>query len=199
MQSFLSLLLASQIDGRRSVYVRKGLSLDDVFPSGKMIVVIDSGELEVRCRHGALANIISAGDAYGISNLFCDAPLASHLKARTDVALTLLPKQSVRSLMDGDIRLYHEYCRLLNRKLDFLFSRVELLSIKSNRKRVAGYLLSPPGGPLPSREALADYLAMGRSALFRELGHLEEIGAISYSSQDIVVLDRNRLKEVADA
>ena len=76
---------------------------------------------------------------------------------------------------------------------------MELLSIKSNRRRVACYLLSEDEGPLPSRDALADYLAMGRSALFRELGYLESVGAISYSAQDIVVLDRERLKEVADA
>ena len=199
MQGFLSLILDRTIEGRRSVHLRKGLLLDDVFPTGRMVVVIDSGELEVRCRYGGLANILTAGEAYGIANLFCDEPLPGRLRTRSDVELTLLPKAAVRHLMDRDTGLYHAYCRLVNRKLDFLFSRVELLSIKSNRRRVACYLLSEDEGPLPSRDALADYLAMGRSALFRELGYLESVGAISYSAQDIVVLDRERLKEVADA
>ncbi len=199
MDAFTHALLGLDIAGRRELTLRKGLLLDDVFSSSSMLVVIMSGELEVLCPAGGLANVLASGAVYGISNLFVEDSLASRLRAKSDVSLVLLPKEEVRTAMDADVRLYRLYCALLNRRLDFLFGRVDTLSLKSNRKRVAKCLLDGQAGRFSSREELANYLALGKSALFRELAHLAACGAISYDKDDIRVIDSERLKEVLNA
>ena len=199
MDAFVKAILELDIEGRKALSLRKGLLLDDVFPSGAMLVVIQSGQLEVLCAGGGLANVLGPGEAYGISNLFCEDALASRLRAKSDVALVLMPKDEVRAAIDADSSLSHLYCAMLNRKLDFLFSRVSTLSLKSNRKRVAKCLLEGQGGRFSSREEMAKYLAIGKSALFRELAWLESCGAISYTKEDITVLDEERLREVLNA
>ena len=199
MQSFLDSLLKYDIPGKRSVSLRKGMLLDDVFSSQKMIVIIAQGVLEVFSMHGALISKLSQGQAYGISNLFCDNGLRSRMKAQSDVSLVLLPKEEVLKLLDSHIELYHAYCRILNEKLDFLLSRVNLLSVKSNRKRLAAYLLQSDGVSISSRQELADYLALGKSALFRELGWLRDTGAIRWEGACIEVIDEEKLLEVLNA
>ena len=108
-------------------------------------------------------------------------------------------KEEVLKLLDSHIELYHAYCRILNEKLDFLLSRVNLLSVKSNRKRLAAYLLQSDGVSISSRQELADYLALGKSALFRELGWLRDAGAIRWEGACIEVIDKEKLLEVLNA
>ena len=78
-------------------------------------------------------------------------------------------------------------------------SRVSLLGIKNNRRRLASYLLDGCQVRFSSREELASYLALGKSALFRELAYFGSLGAIDYSGQSITVLDKNILMEVLNA
>lgn len=196
MYEFTSLLLKADPDGMKRISLRRGLMLDDVFSSQSMIVVIEKGKLEVVCHSGALANILHDGEIYGVQNLYLDSPLASVLCAGSDVDLILIPKETVRSLIDSDRDLAHAYCQMLNERIGFLVSRVSLLGIKSNRKRLAAWLLMEGQRSFSSREELADYLALGKSALFRELARLEELGAVEYSARDIAVLDRTILEEV---
>lgn len=199
MCDFLQALSALSIEGRRPVSLRRGLMLDDVFSFEKMLVLITSGSLEVLGRSGNLVNILTQGDAFGVSNLFIDSPLPSRLRARDDVELVLLPKEGVRRAMDADTSLYRSYCAMLNGRLEFLMSRVSLLGIKNNRRRLASYLLDGCQVRFSSREELASYLALGKSALFRELAYFGSLGAIDYSGQSITVLDKNILMEVLNA
>lgn len=199
MQEFLERLLTYPIDGKTSITLQKGRRADDVYSDGRMIVIIESGTLEVRSRSGGLVNILHEGDAFGISNLFCDDNLETRLIARCICRLTLLPKSAVKALMDAHVCLYHAYCATVNRKLAFLLSRVSLLSIKSNRKRVAAFLLGDESLSFSSREEMASYLCLGKSALFRELRFLSDCGAVEWNNHEIRVLDRSRLEEVLDA
>ena len=199
MQEFLERLLTYPIDGKTSITLQKGRRADDVYSDGRMIVIIESGTLEVRSRSGGLVNILHEGDAFGISNLFCDDNLETRLIARCICRLTLLPKSAVKALMDAHVGLYHAYCATVNRKLAFLLSRVSLLSIKSNRKRVAAFLLVDARLSFSSREEMASYLCLGKSALFRELRFLSDCGAVEWNNHEIRVLDRSRLEEVLDA
>ncbi len=199
MQEFLEQLMTYPIKEKGSLFLKKGRRADDVYSDGRMIVIIDSGILEVRSSTGGLINILHEGDAFGISNLFCEEDLRTKLTAKSDCCLTLLPKTSVRALMDEHVSLYHAYCATVNRKLSFLLSRVSLLSIKSNRKRVASFLLGEEMPEFSSREEMASYLCLGKSALFRELKFLSDCAAVEWNNQEIKVLDRSRLQEVLDA
>ncbi len=87
-----------------------------------------------------------------------------------------------------------EYCALLNERISFLHSRITTISAASNREKLARYLLSGQRGKTESRDELASYLAMGRSALFRELKFFEENNCIRLSSHAIEVLDEEKIR-----
>ena len=98
--------------------------------------------------------------------------------------------------MDKDLAFLHAYCRLLNDRLGFLMSRISLLSLKSNRQRVAAWVLDGMPGLFKRREELAGYLAISRSALFRELSYFTDVGALRVEGDVIEVLDEGKLMEV---
>ena len=193
------MLLEYSREDQKELNLRKGLAVDDVFPGGEMLVYIKSGLLEVHVSSGALVNLLSEGQMYGISNLFCEDELQSRLRAKTDCTLILIHKEKAREIMEKRQELYRAYCTMMNGKIGFLLSHISLLSIKSNRKRLAAFLLEEDAKMFSSREELADYLAMGRSALFRELSYLTEKGAIEYGNQKIEIIDKNILLEVLNA
>lgn len=199
MQDFTKLLLSSEICGKRQLELRKGLWCDDVFNKERMIVIITSGQLEVVAPSGAIINILNAGEVYAIASLYLEESLFSRLRARSDVSLILIPRSEVLRLLDEDRTLNHAYCALLNQKLDFLFSRVSLLSIKNNRRRLASYLADEQRPAFSTKDELASFLALGRSALFRELAFLAEQGIISLDNGEIKVIDKEKLLEVIHA
>ena len=199
MQDFTKLLLSSEICGKRQLELRKGLWCDDVFNKERMIVIITSGQLEVVAPSGAIINILNAGEVYAIASLYLEESLFSRLRARSDVSLILIPRSEVLRLLDEDRMLNHAYCVLLNQKLDFLFSRVSLLSIKNNRRRLASYLADEQRPAFSTKDELASFLALGRSALFRELAFLAEQGIISPDNGEIKVTDKEKLLEVIHA
>ena len=199
MQDFTKLLLSSEICGKRQLELRKGLWCDDVFNKERMIVIITSGQLEVVAPSGAIINILNAGEVYAIASLYLEESLFSRLRARSDVSLILIPRSEVLRLLDEDRMLNHAYCALLNQKLDFLFSRVSLLSIKNNRRRLVSYLADEQRPAFSTKDELASFLALGRSALFRELAFLAEQGIISLDNGEIKVTDKEKLLEVIHA
>jgi len=84
----------------------------------------------------------------------------------------------------------------LNRKIDYL-------TIKSLRGRIAAYLLSLASEQawetvrVPfDRNGLADYLGADRSALSRELGRMRDEGLVAYHKNEFHILEREKLREL---
>lgn len=82
---------------------------------------------------------------------------------------------------------------VFNKKLDYLL-------LKGMRERVTAYLLdqSSNSGSLDfkipfNREELADFLAVDRSAMSRELGKMRKEGLINFNKSRFIILDGKRL------
>ena len=197
MQDFKHYLTTCDaIEGRR-LAIRKGQFLDDMRPDGEpVLVLVEEGSVEVLGRSGTLVNKLAPGSVFGVVNLFSGEAMPSRLRAVEDAILVLFPKSAVRQAMDKDLAFLHAYCRLLNDRLGFLMSRISLLSLKSNRQRVAAWVLDGMPGLFKRREELAGYLAISRSALFRELSFFTDVGALRVEGDVIEVLDEGKLMEV---
>jgi CRP-like cAMP-binding protein len=82
---------------------------------------------------------------------------------------------------------------LFNKKLDYLL-------LKGMRERITAYLLDQSGSngslefKIPfNREEMADFLAVDRSAMSRELGKMRSEGLIDFNKNSFVILDKKRL------
>ncbi len=92
---------------------------------------------------------------------------------------------------------------IVSQKALVLHEKVEMLSLKSIRKKVSRYLLlryekvHEMAFSIPmKRQDLADYLQVTRPSLSRELMAMKEEGLIDYKGNRFVLLNLNRLEEV---
>lgn len=173
---------------------KKGRFVDDVYNASSSIALLKAGKISVYSKSGKLLTILNPGDIYGISNLYSEEPLATALRCEKESVLVLYPKEKVRLLLEREPELMRDYCALLNEKIAFLHSRITIISASSNREKLARYLLSPEREQIDSREELALYLGMGRSALFRELKFFEENDCILVKGNALEVLDAEKIR-----
>ena len=80
--------------------------------------------------------------------------------------------------------------------------RLGYLSVSSLRGRIAMYLLDCSGGAATfclglSRENMADYLCVNRSALSRELGRMKRDGLIDFYRDTFRILDAEQLARLS--
>ena len=172
---------------------RRGHLVDDVGTSSSA-VFIRQGKVEVRSESGVLLNVLSGGDVYGVSNLFSEERLVTRLTCTEDSVLLFVPKEVLRTRLLASKQAMVIYCSVLNSKLSFLLERIALLTLPVS-ERVRRAILAGKADAV-SRSQLASYLAIGRSALFKELKHLEDEGLIRTEGRKITVTDNDRLKEV---
>lgn len=100
-------------------------------------------------------------------------------------------------------KLIENMLSLLAQKNIALSAKIDYLSTKSLRSRIAAYLLNESrkqAGDLfciPfSRNGLADYLGSDRSALSRELSRMRADGLIEYWKNSFKIIDRKALQKV---
>ncbi len=145
-----------------------------------------------------------SGDTLGVP-MVVGGPVAVSAQAVTDTGLLLLSTAAVRSLAETDARvawsLAEEVTRLLYDVLDAFAGNV----FGSVRQRLARHLLDLAAehqhdaallAPV-SQQALADAVGTAREVVARTLHDLREAGLVQSTRQGIVLLDPDRLDEVA--
>ena len=175
------------------INARKGHMVDDEAYNSS-VVLIKSGEVEVRSLNGTLLQLLKSGSVYGVSNLFDEEKLQTRLCCLEDSCLFFVSKEIFRKKLLKNEEALILYCKFINSRLSFLLSRIDLLTQSTSREKVRLYLLSSKI-EFSSRTQLASYLGIARSALFRELKYFEEIKAIETKGHKIIITDINKLKE----
>lgn len=91
---------------------------------------------------------------------------------------------------------------ILGEKNSLLNRKIELLTIKGMREKLATYLLYESQKKnslfftiIPNRNELADYLNVSRASMCRELGRMKDEGLIDYYQNSFKILDVDRLAE----
>ncbi|MDD5973747.1 MAG: Crp/Fnr family transcriptional regulator [Spirochaetales bacterium] len=175
------------------INARKGHMVDDEAYISS-VVLIKSGEVEVKSLNGTLLQLLKSGSVYGVSNLFDEEKLHTRLCCLEDSTLIFVSKEVFRKKLLKNEEALILYCKFINSRLSFLLSRIDLLTQSTSREKVRLFLLSSKL-EFSSRTQLASYLGIARSALFKELKYFEELGAIETKGHKIIIKNIDKLKE----
>lgn len=100
-------------------------------------------------------------------------------------------------------RLIHNLLKIVANKTISLTEKLDHLSHKTTRQKIAAYLLSEAVKSASNRftidfdrQALADYLCVNRSALSRELSGIGKEGIISSNRSSFIIHDTKKLEQI---
>lgn len=184
------------------------------FPSGRMLsdcpAGVSSVGLVTRGRvdvysvaldgRDVLLSSLGAGECFGICNLLADGEMETVLRCGVDTHIAYISKSCLLGLLHEDVEFALRYAALCNEKLQFLLGKIELLTVQSCRGKLISWLTlhADARGMVAwkaSRDELARHLSVSRAALFRELGSLQECGAVRAQENGFQILDRQRLED----
>jgi CRP/FNR family transcriptional regulator, dissimilatory nitrate respiration regulator len=119
----------------------------------------------------------------------------------TDIEIIKIPKKEVVRLMSIQPDFMHQFITHNSNRTQFLTNRLQLLSIKTIKGKIAHFLLEQMheyGNPFVlerNQTELADFFGIARPSLARSLSELAQENAIRIQKKHITVLDENKLKD----
>lgn len=189
------------------------------------VAVVLSGSVElIKENHAGIKHIL---DFVGPGQLFGEGIVCTRLRqspvtvrAREKTQIMLLPFfKIVRTCSHScsfHFQIIQNMMMILGEKNRLLTQKIELLTLKGMRQKLATYLLyeadkqnpveNKPGQPLskqysqpftiiPNRNELAEYLNVSRASMCRELGRMKDEGIIDYYQNSFKILSREALTE----
>ena len=119
----------------------------------------------------------------------------------TIVCAILLLRRNGTKNVRGDAALAMAYAALCNAKIQFLLSRIEMLTMQSCRGKVLAFLLAEKreDGVIllrGTRDELASRLSVSRAALYRELSALQSGGYLEVGESRLRVLNTSALEKL---
>jgi CRP-like cAMP-binding protein len=153
-------------------------------------------------------NVLEAGESFGEASVFSGNKVwPATVIAQEDSVLLFLPPGKVAGNCANTCRSHHTLIMnslgILSRRVETLNQKIEHLSAKSNRQKVAGYLLdlyrrtgkSEIEIPM-KRHELADYLGMPRPSLSREMSLMQADGLISFKGHRVNMRNALALEKI---
>jgi CRP/FNR family cyclic AMP-dependent transcriptional regulator len=146
-----------------------------------------------------------AGDLLGIPTLF-GGPVAVSSQALTDASLLVLNHAHISALARADPRLSWALAEEVTRRLYDVLEAFSGRAFGTVRQRLARHLLDmaaqrQTGSQLVVRvggQALADAIGTAREVVARALHDLRAAGIVARTSEGILIVDPDRLEEVAE-
>lgn len=198
MNNLFTLASINESDGT-TIDLKKGAILDDSYRSSKYVVEVLKGRLLVESQIKEDKRIVISkledGAIFGISNLFIDEDLKTVLECDEDAKLFLVPKALFKEKLLKNEEAIVYYAKTLNEKLQFLISRIEVLSLPSARLKVA-YALNKGLLEDSNRDDIASSLAISRASLFRELSYFSSQHIIKRNGIKITVINKAELERI---
>lgn len=167
--------------------LRKGRLFDDVRGSCACVGLVVEGSVDVYnvAEDGSEIRLSSlkTGDSFGICNLCSNDALPTVLRCRSTCRVMLMPKRRFAAMLETNPVLAMRYARVCNEKIAFLIKRIAELSQVDSTMKLETYLRehADENGTVHlegTRDELARYLGMSRSALFRQMAKLKETGVV---------------------
>lgn len=134
---------------------------------------------------------------FGIQNRF---PV--NVTALEPTEVFRLEKKNVLILMQLEAQFLKNYLNMVCNKAQFLTSKLEFLSFKTIREKLANYLLSNIDKATnrvtltKSQEELADYFGVARQSLLRLFKEFQTNNLINFKRRDIEILDAEGLIKI---
>lgn len=154
----------------------------------------------------SVLTVLGQGDMFGEMVAFSARNIwPASVFAQSECSIVLLPPQKITGTCpqacDGHHQLVHNMLLIVSERVLLLNRKVEYLTIKSMRAKIATYLLEQhklQGKKtfiLPlKRDDLADFFNVSRTALSRELGRMRDEGLIDFYRSSVKIQDTESLK-----
>ncbi len=162
-----------------------------------------SGRATALCADGTKSALktFTVGELFGAASIFCESSSLpfSKIKAATACRVLFITREGVEKLIHSDPSRAVEYIRFLCGRVEFLNRRISTFTSKEATERLAKYILQNAEDDLCKNinfTALAKTLDISRASLYRARADLENSGAIRIDGKNIVVAQRNALKDI---
>lgn len=162
--------------------------------------------------HGLM--IVNNGDQIEVDRMGPGTPLAVALifssrgafpvdvEALTDGMLWRIPIESYQAMLQHEVSLLSAFLRVSGDAFFRLTDKLNLISTKSLRSKIALFILTRTSEDSPSftlqrtRTDLANFLGVQRPSLSRTLTEMQDKGLISVKGKIITVVDRKALRSL---
>ena len=192
-------------DEELNCFLESGDCFISSFEQGKKrLGIILSGKASANCTDHSKSSIktFCAGELFGAASVFskADSESFSKMKAISSCRVFFITKNGVERLVCLDSKRALEYIHFLSDRVAFLNRRISTFTAKETISRVAKYLLDNCDRNSVCKNinfsALAKNLDIGRASLYRVKNELIELKAITVDKKDIIILDRDALKNI---
>lgn len=171
--------------------------------------IILEGEVEVSkdtlSGDRVIMSRLGKGDIFGEVSAFSTLRWVATVTAYSNCTILFLPSKKIigicSKVCEGHRRLIQNMLQIVAKKALVLNNKVNILSLKSIRKKICSYLLQQYkinntlifNIPL-KRQELAEYILVTRPSLSRELINMKDEKIIDYHKNTFKILDLEKLK-----
>lgn len=133
---------------------------------------------------------------FGKENMF---PVT--VSANNEVLILSIPVGEFLKILQMNTRVLRNYLNSISSRAQFLSQKLNFLSFKTIREKVAHFLLQQAGDKFHSfelkstQQQLADLFGVTRPALARVLGEMQTEGMIRIEKKTVTLLDREALNK----
>lgn len=191
----------------QSIIIESGEILLIEGEKAEAVYVVESGWLKsskssLNGREHVL-RYIGAGETFSEMSVLTDMTNATTITALEPSVLYVISRDSILSLLDRYPQLAHIIIRKLADTVQFLFTVIEDISLRTIEARLARYLLDHSSGDTIYRRKwatqaeLANHLGTVPNVLHRTLKKLEKAGLIKVERQQIKILNGQGLAQRA--
>jgi len=153
-----------------------------------------------------ILHILGPGDPLGEVPVFAGMNYPANAQALSKSALYFFPRQKLIELYRESPSLAMNMLAVLSRRLREFTVLIENLSLKEIPQRLATYLVHQQSlKPVSSRVklsvtkgVLSNILGTSQETLSRVLGKMSQEGLIEVQGKEIIILDMERLRSLAD-
>jgi len=191
---------------RKDMLARVGDSADELYLLEKGRVRLFSSSPQGR---NLTLSIVEAGDIFGEQVLFPGQNWVSDAQALSDGVLYAIPRQNLELLLEQEPNLVLQIMENLGQRLQAVERRLGDLVFKSVPERLAALLLDLIGPkarqsdgptPVPNRYThlqLAEMINTHRETVTKVFNRFRDDEVLDFDRQKIILLDMERLREMA--
>ena len=176
---------------------------------GVLVLAYGSAKLVLQRPHreGKVLRVVAAEEIFGEASALLGRTAPYDAVAISDCKLIVMPSAAILSLMDREPGFARSLVKILSEGNLELLDEIQAATLRPGAQRLASYLASlvpadAPPGPctvrLPvSKTVVAARVGLKKETLSRLFRRLAADGLIAVSRNDITILDRRRLSEIA--
>ncbi len=199
----------AQLDGiTRQIVAKKGSILFAAGDATKGFYAVHDGAVRLYSLSSSgkeiTQRIVDAKSTFAEASLFADI-YNCYAEALKDSTVYLIRKDAFLQLIQQDSQFAATWIRILSLEIIHLCHRIEELSLKSPKARIASYILllseiqNSPTIKLPvHRKSIATLLGMTHETFYRTTKGLENEMLVRFDKQRVEILNRPLLEEMIE-